>query len=68
MFDGIDWNEQRAATGKVMRMLTCCEGIRKEKKRAVSVLELTEGLGLAEAGARCLTALIGTSSEQQLEK
>ena len=36
MFDGIDWNEQRAATGQVMRMLTCCEGIRKEKKRAVS--------------------------------
>ena len=36
MFDGIDWNEPRAATGQVMRMLTCCEEIRKEKKRAVS--------------------------------
>jgi hypothetical protein len=34
----------------------------------VTVLVFTEGLGLAEAGAGCLTALIGTSSEQQLEK
>ena len=37
VFEGIDWNEQRAAAGQgIARMLAGCEELLKEKKRSSS--------------------------------